>query len=104
MTTKIFLKPENSQECYEYFVHDEHEADFCDFLKNHENKSDVSIYTSEKEGVEWFTIELTSNDVENIKDTCWYPNTKWDNPDLDEKLVAGTIIEVFSVDYIPKGE
>lgn len=100
MTTKILIQTPQTNECFDYFVHEEHEADFCSFLKNHGNKQQIG-YTEPHAGIEWFSFVLTTNDIETIKKTCWYANTKWGNPDLDDQLQKGAKIEVFIAEYIP---
>lgn len=99
MTTKILLKP-TRETCFDYFVHEEHESDLCDFLKNHTGKQQIG-YTEPHTGVEWFVITLTSEDVEAIKQTAWYINAKWNNENLDFELVEGAKLETFIAEYVP---
>ena len=103
MTMEILIRNTENRSNTGYMVHGEHECDMYDFLKNHPHKHDVSNHTCNYEGVEWFRINLTSNDVEFIKKTSWYRNTSWDYPQVDDELKEETTIEVFLVEpVIPK--
>lgn len=93
---KLFIK--NGNNYREYYVHQGHEIDMMDFLKNHPNKQGMSSYTRLHEGVEWFTFLLTTEDIKTIKKTSWYRNTSWDEPTLDDELIEGAIIEAIIVE------
>lgn len=103
MTMQILINT-NKNNFKRYFVHTYHETDMVKFLKNHPDKGMVTINTKNNEGVEWYTITLTPEDIQKIKETTWYKNTKWDYPDLDEELTIGTTIEVLDVKYVPEKE
>ena len=103
MTMKIIIKDKKGKNCFDYFVHEDHENDMYDFLKNH-NSIPVSNITSKKEGIDWFTFILTSNDVKMIKQTSWYFNHKIGNEHLTDEIIQGATIEVFLVEYIPPKE
>ena len=104
MTMEILIKHGDSIHNTGYLVHREHESDMYDFLKNHSNKQNMSIYTRNHEGVGWFRIKLTPSDVKFIKETTWYRNTSWDFPEVEKELKIGTYIEVFYVEPIAPKE
>lgn len=97
MTMKLFIKNDTQSCGVDAWVHEYHENDMVSFLMNHPKKTNVTNVTPHHDGVEWFKIVLTSEDVESIKETSWYHNTKSGAKELDKWIVQGATIEVISI-------
>lgn len=94
MTTRILIH-EKLFKCKCFWLHDYHETDTLEYLKNHKNKKQVT--NLQKKRITWIEITLTEKDIEELKKTSWWFNNN-DNNILDKTLKEGKRLELISIE------